>query len=235
MPRPLRTVVPDIPLHIIQRGNNRIPCFAHHSDYLVYLDILRECALDCDCAIHAYVLMTNHVHLLLSPGDADGPSSLMQRLGQRYVQYFNRRHGRTGTLWEGRFRSCPVLDARYLMICYRYVELNPVRAGMVDTPADYPWSSYKANALGNESLLVKPHAVYRSMGNDDPARQAAYRCLFNHGLPNDMLEEVRYASNSSRPLGIADRDTARPANDPSTTTPANDSESGVEPFPKTGL
>ncbi|WP_296942237.1 transposase [uncultured Massilia sp.] len=203
MPRPTRTVMPDVPLHIIQRGNNRIPCFGHPSDYLVYLDVLRECAQDCDCAVHAYVLMTNHVHLLMSPGDTDGPSRLMQRLGQRYVQYFNRRHARTGTLWEGRFRSCLVMDAHYLMACHRYIELNPVRAGMVATPSDYPWSSYRINALGDDSDIITPHPVYSDMAADPPARQATYRKFFEQDLAADMLEQIRYASNSSRPLGTA--------------------------------
>ena len=203
MPRPIRTIIPDVPLHIIQRGNNRVPCFAHTSDYLVYLDILRECAHDSDCAIHAYVLMTNHVHLLLTPGDGEGPSNLMQRLGQRYVQYFNRRHRRTGTLWEGRFRSCLILDTRYLMACHRYIELNPVRAGMTNCPADYNWSSYRTNALGTDSLLLKPHTLYTNLGSDQSTRQAAYRSFFGIDLSQDMLEEIRYASNSSRPLGVA--------------------------------
>jgi putative transposase len=203
MPRPIRTVIPDVPLHIIQRGNNRIPCFAHPSDYLVYLDILRECANDSDCAIHAYVLMTNHVHLLLSPGDLEGPSNLMQRLGQRYVQYFNRRHRRTGTLWEGRFRSCLILDTRYLIACHRYIELNPVRAGMTSFPADYIWSSYRTNGLGADSQLLKPHVLYKNLGSDASARQLAYRSFFNTGLSQDMLEEIRYASNSGRSLGVA--------------------------------
>jgi putative transposase len=204
MPRPRRLVLPTVPLHVIQRGNNRIPCFACRGDYLVYLDMLRECAYDYGCRLHAYVLMTNHVHLLLSPDDENSPSMLMQRLGQRYVQYFNRRHERTGTLWEGRFRSCPVLDDRYFLICQRYIELNPVRANMVAMPDNYPWSSYRINALGEHSSLVKPHIVYMSLHQDAAARCAAYRQICTEALPSHLLDEIRQASNGNRPLGAVD-------------------------------
>lgn len=203
MPRPRRAVLPSIPLHVIQRGNNRLPCFHLHNDYLAYLDMLLECAFDAGCAIHAYVLMTNHVHLLLSPDTADGASTMMQRLGQRYVQYFNRRHTRTGTLWEGRFRSSSVQDERYFLICQRYIELNPVRAHMVDAPADYPWSSHRANAYGQESSLITPHSSYASLGDIPAVRHAAYRHLFGEALSEDLLDEVRKAGNGNRPLGIA--------------------------------
>jgi putative transposase len=201
MPRPRRLVLPSVPLHIIQRGNNRLPCFGCRSDYLVYLDMLRECAYDYGCALHAYVLMTNHVHLLLSPSEQSSPSMLMQRLGQRYVQYFNRRHERTGTLWEGRYRSCLVLDDRYFLACQRYIELNPVRANMVDAPESYPWSSYRINALGESSTLVTPHPVYAGLHPDKSARHAAYRQLFTEALSDHLLDEIRQASNGNRPLG----------------------------------
>jgi putative transposase len=203
MPRPRRVVFPSIPLHIIQRGNNRMACFHLQDDYLVYLDMLRECAFDAGCAVHAYVLMSNHVHLLLSPDTADSVSTLMQRLGQRYVQYFNRRHARTGTLWEGRFRSSAVQDALYFLVCQRYIELNPVRAHMVNSPADYPWSSHRVNAFGQESALITPHSVYASLGRIPALRHAAYRHLFNETFSDELLEEVRKAGNSNRPLGIA--------------------------------
>jgi putative transposase len=201
MPRPRRVVLPSIPLHIIQRGNNRTPCFVSQNDYLVYLDMLRECAFDCGCALHAYVLMTNHVHLLLSPSEDDSVSTMMQRLGRRYVLYFNRRHGRTGTLWEGRFRSSLVQDERYLMICHRYIELNPVRACMVDAPSDYPWSSYRANALGQQDSLLTPHLLYTRLGSDSMTRQTAYQQQFNEALSDETLAQVRQAGNSNRPLG----------------------------------
>jgi len=201
MPRPPRVVLPSVPLHVIQRGNNRIPCFIHENDYLVYLDMLRECAYDVGCALHAYVLMTNHVHLLLSPDSEGSASTMMQRLGQRYVQYFNRRHGRTGTLWEGRFRSSLVQDERYFMICHRYIELNPVRAQMVDRPADYRWSSYQTNAFGHDNPLITPHPLYASLGADAAARRMAYQGLFDEVLSEDLLNEIRYAGNGNRRLG----------------------------------
>jgi putative transposase len=201
MPRPRRVILPSVPLHVIQRGNNRTPCFAAHNDYLVYLDMLRECAFDCGCALHAYVLMSNHVHLLLSPDDEDGVSTMMQRLGGRYVLYFNRRHARTGTLWEGRFRASVVQDERYLMICHRYIELNPVRACMVDAPADYPWSSHQANAFGRQDSLLTPHSLYTRLGNHPAARQIAYRHLFSEALSSEALDQLRQAGKSNRPLG----------------------------------
>lgn len=200
MPRRARLVLADLPLHIIQRGNNRQPCFAAHADYLVYLDMLRICAETTNCAIHAYVLMTNHVHLLLSPPDSRAPGKLMKSLGERYVPYFNRRHGRTGTLWEGRFHSCLVDDSRYMLLCQRYIELNPVRANMVTHPAGYPWSSYRSNADGDNSVVITPHAMYASLGTDAAARQAAYRALFSV-IPADTLNKVRRATIGNFALG----------------------------------
>jgi putative transposase len=160
--------------------------------------------------------MTNHVHLLLSSGSKMGPSVLMRRLGQHYVQYFNRRQGRTGTLWEGRFRSCPVEDERYLLVCQRYIELNPVRAGMVDEPGQYQWSSYRANALGTEDPLVTPHLIYTGLGIHDSERRAAYRHLFQEALPDQLLIQIRRASNSNEALGPEDfvADMARAAGRP---------------------
>jgi putative transposase len=200
MPRPHRVVLPSVPLHIIQRGNNRVPCFVAQTDYLAYLDMLGECAFDCGCALHAYVLMTNHVHLLLSPDDCDSASMMMQRLGRRYVRYFNRRYDRTGTLWEGRFRSSLVQDERYLMVCHRYIELNPVRACMVDLPADYPWSSHLTNAFGHRSTFLTPHLAYMGLGDDPMARQGAYRHLFSETLSKEVLDHIRQAGNGNRPL-----------------------------------
>lgn len=180
-----------------------MPCFTCRADYLVYRTLLRECASDCGCALHAYVLMTNHVHLLLSPDDEDSPSIMMQRLGQRYVQYFNRRHARTGTLWEGRFRSCLVLDDRYFLACQRYIELNPVRAKLVAEPADYPWSSYQANAFGATDPLIRPHIVYTGLHRDDETRLQAYRQLCAEALSAHLVDTIRQATLSSRPLGVA--------------------------------
>lgn len=201
MARRPRLVLPAVPLHIIQRGNNRGPCFACEADYMVYLTLLQQYAVEASCHVHAYVLMTNHVHLLLSSGSKAGPSVLMRRLGQHYVQYFNRRHGRTGTLWEGRFRSCLVECERYLLICQRYIELNPVRANMANDPEQYPWSSYRANASGVDDPVVTPHLVYVGLGTHDAERRAAYRHLFRETLSEQLLGQIRRASNSNAPLG----------------------------------
>jgi len=142
MPRSLRVDLPGIAQHVIQRGNDRRPCFFVEIDYIRYLQDLREIARRESCAVHAYVLMTNHVHLLMTPGAAGRIGRTMQALGRRYVRYVNDRHGRTGTLWEGRYKACPVGDGRYLLQCHRYIELNPLRAKMVADPADYAWSSF---------------------------------------------------------------------------------------------
>jgi putative transposase len=170
---------------------------------MVYLTLLREYAADVACRVHGYVLMTNHVHLLLSAVDNEGPSVLMRRLGQRYVQYFNRRYERSGTLWEGRFRSSLVDNEQYLLICQRYIELNPVRAGMVEAPEDYPWSSYRANALGADDPLLTPHPVYTNLGRNDEDRRTAYRYLFEEKLSDQLLTQIRHAGNGNRPLGPA--------------------------------
>jgi putative transposase len=201
MARRPRLLVPALPLHIIQRGNNRNPCFASEADYFVYLSLLQQYAVETTCQIHAYVLMTNHVHLLLSADDITGPSVLMRRLGQHYVQYFNRRHQRTGTLWEGRFRSCVVDHDHYFLVCQRYIELNPVRAGMVQDPGGYPWSSYRTNALGDANPLITPHAVYMGLGLQDADRQASYRNLFTEVISAQLIKQIRHASNSNLPLG----------------------------------
>lgn len=203
MARRPRLVLPAVPLNIIQRGNNRGSCFACEADYLVYLTLIQQYAVEAACQVHAYVLMTNHVHLLLSSADGAGPSVLMRRLGQHYVQYFNRRHARTGTLWEGRFRSCLVQDERYLLICQRYIELNPVRAGMATDPGQYRWSSYHANAAGLDDALVMPHPIYTGLGKQDGERRAAYRDLFQEVLSDQMLAQIRRASNGNKPLGAS--------------------------------
>ena len=201
MPRQPRLILADIPVHLIQRGNNRQACFFADDDYLFYLDWLRDYAGKSRCAIHAYVLMTNHVHLLLTPALATGVGQLMKRLGQRYVQYVNRCYRRSGTLWEGRFRSCIAQQENYLLLCQRYIELNPVRAGMVAHPGEYRWSSYRANAQGEPSSLLQPHEVYLALGTTDTDRQAAYRELFRHHLEPGMIDQIRRASNGSYAIG----------------------------------
>ncbi len=147
MPRQQRYRLPGVPQHVIQRGNNRQVTFFDNMDYRKYLDCLETAGDKYDCAIHAYVLMTNHVHLLMTPSEPDSISKVMQSVGRQYVQYINWSYKRTGTLWEGRYKASPIESERYLLTCYRYIELNPVRAGMVASPADYAWSSYRHNAF----------------------------------------------------------------------------------------
>jgi putative transposase len=201
MPRRARLSLPGVPLHIIQRGNNRQACFLADEDFRFYLDWLGEYAAKARCRIHAYVLMTNHVHLLLSSDDSQGVGGLMKALGQRYVQYVNRTYQRSGTLWEGRFRSCLTQEENYLLSCMRYIELNPVRAGMVAHPGEYRWSSYPANAQGDEDRLISQHPVYASLGPDAGGRLAAYRELFRYELDPGLVDEIRKATNGNFALG----------------------------------
>ena len=161
MLRRARLMLANVAVHLIQRGNNRQACFYQDSDYLTYLDWLYDYAQESACRIHSYVLMTNHVHLLLTPAKAEGPGKLMKRLGQRYVQYVNRTYQRSGTLWEGRYKSCLTNEEAYVLGCYRYIELNPVRAGMVKHPGEYRWSSFRVNAQNEPTQLISPHQVYR--------------------------------------------------------------------------
>ena len=201
MPRRARLSIPGIPWHIIQRGNNRSVCFYAEDDYQFYLHYLEELAIKFGCAIHAYVLMTNHVHLLLTPERPDSASLLMKHLGQRYVQYINRTYKRSGTLWEGRFRSCLTQTEAYVLACYRYIELNPVRAGMVNVPQDYRWSSYHANALGETSSLITPQNEYRRLAIDENERLEAYRALFKVHLDEEVVGQIRSATNGNYALG----------------------------------
>jgi putative transposase len=200
MARPPRLVVPDIALHIVQRGNDRQVCFREDTDYLVYLSNLRDLARKMKCALHAYCLMTNHVHLLMTPAEPSGCVMLMRDLGQRYVGYFNRRYARTGTLWEGRFRSHLVDSAAYVLACYRYIELNPVRARMVGSPGAYTWSSHNGNSGAVQNVLLTPHAEYAALAADDTARWAAYRRLFDATDDPVFLEAVREAARGGYPL-----------------------------------
>lgn len=201
MPRRPRLSLPNVPLHLIQRGNNRQICFVADEDYRFYLDWLRDYASRAGCRIHAYALMTNHVHLLVSAQRGDAPGEMMKALGQRYVQYFNRTYRRSGTLWEGRYRSCPTQAEDYLLACQRYIELNPVRAAMVAHPVDYRWSSYRANAQGEVNALITPHEVFCALGLDDAARHSAYRELFRHELEPGLVDEIRQATNGNFVLG----------------------------------
>lgn len=203
MPRRARIILPNVPIHIIQRGNNRQACFFAEQDYHFYLEWLARYAKQFGCQIHAYVLMTNHAHLLITAKTAGGAGGLMKALGQRYVQYINRTYQRSGTLWEGRFRSCVAQEEDYVLACYRYIELNPVRAQMVEHPAQYRWSSYRTNAQGEPSELLAPHPLFLALGLADDARHAAYRELFRHELEPGMVDQIRHATNGNFALGDA--------------------------------
>jgi putative transposase len=200
MARRLRYILPGVAVHLVQRGVNRVACFRAESDYLVYLSQLRELCNKYECAIHAYCLMTNHVHVLLTPSTAEACTLVMRDLGRRYVPYFNRRHERTGTLWEGRFRSCIVESASYVLACYRYIELNPVRAGMVDDPLSYPWSSYATNSGVRSDSSISPHAEFTALASAAGKRHAAYRGLFGVEMDEPLLEAIRDATNAGYPL-----------------------------------
>jgi putative transposase len=191
MARHPRLILPGVALHVIQRGNNRNACFAHDSDYLTYLAHLRHLSQQYQCDLHAYCLMTNHVHLLLTPQESEACSFMMRDLGRSYVRYFNRRHDRTGTLWEGRFRSCIVESAEYVLACYRYIELNPLRAGMVNHPSAYPWSSHAVNTGMRADAMVLPHCEYTA---------SAYPTLFEQPFDDALLKRIRDATNGGYPL-----------------------------------
>jgi putative transposase len=203
MPRRSRMTVAEVPVHIIQRGNNRGACFFADEDYALYLAHLQELTAKFECALHAYCLMTNHVHLLLTPQRAQGCALLMKNLGQRYVQHVNRAYRRSGTLWEGRFRSCLVQSESYLLACHRYIELNPVRAAMTSHPRQYRWSSYRVNAEGKASDLIVPHDQYRALGRSEAARREAYRELFRARTEVAVMNEIRLATNGGFVLGGA--------------------------------
>ena len=201
MARPSRFLVPGQPQHVIQRGNNRGRVFFGEGDYRFYLECLAAACTRYACDVHAYVLMTNHVHLLVSPTSEDGLPRAMQSVGRRYAQFINWRRERTGSLWEGRYRACAVHGDTYFLVCSRYIELNPVRAGMVTGPADYEWSSFRANAYGRPDPLVRPHSLYVSLGGSASERREAYRALFSEQIPATLLQEIRGATQKGWPLG----------------------------------
>jgi putative transposase len=201
MPRRPRIKLAGVPQHIVQRGINREPCFFADEDYHCYLHWLEKAAGNWHCAIHAYVLMTNHVHLLLTAGNEEGIARMMQAMGRRYVQYINRSYCRTGTLWEGRYKSSLVQAETYLLTCMRYIELNPVRAGMVNDPSQYRWSSYRYNGLGQADPRITRHPLYTALGADELSRQAAYRALFRSQMDEEAIADIRLALTQGQPLG----------------------------------
>lgn len=201
MARLPRYFVKGVPLHIILRGNNREPIFANDEDCQFFKENLIEAAKKHGLAVHAYVFMTNHIHVLASPANEESVPKTLQSVGRRYVQYFNFRYQRTGTLWEGRYRATIVEAETYLFECMRYIELNPVRAGMVRLPREHQWSSYLANAEGRIDALVIPHRLFKSLGSDDAARREAYRALVKTPLDASMLQAIRDSTNKGWAMG----------------------------------
>jgi putative transposase len=191
-------------MHLVHRGVDRQACFFTPDDRAFYLAALGRHAAEFGCAIHAYVLMTNHVHLLLTPAREDGPGRLIQAIGRRYVRRINDRDARSGPLWDGRFRSCLVGEPAYVLACHRYIELNPVRARMVERPADHPWSSHRANAGLVADRLLTPHPDFLALAADPAQRRAAYLSLFDGATPpQDETgdEPLRHATRGNRAFG----------------------------------
>ena len=201
MPRKPRFYLPDVPAHVVQRGNARQAVFYDESDYSSYLEWLVEGAERCGCAVHAYVLMTNHVHLLLTPEDARAIGRTLQHVGRKYVTYVNHGYGRSGTLWEGRHKGSLIDSEAYALACSRYIEMNPVRTGMVKTPGEYRWSSYRRNAFGEGADWLRPPGEYLRLGSDAEARQRAYRDLFGVEAKADELQAIRSCVQTGTPLG----------------------------------
>ena len=201
MARLPRYILPGVPQHVIQRGNNRSPIFCSEKDYLFYLEKLLEASQTHGCQIHSYILMTNHVHLLVTPNEENSISKMQQALGRCYVQYFNYHYHRTGTLWEGRYKATLINSEEYLFTCMRYIEMNPVRARMVQNPAQYKWSSYHYNALGKPDLLITLHQQYDLLGQTSSKRQLAYFTLCQTVLSPNDLNNIRQQTNKGWILG----------------------------------
>lgn len=189
------------PQHVILRGNNRTDIFHEEADYQFFLDKLQAGCEKHECDLHAYVLMNNHVHLLLTPHSEHGISKLMQMLGRYYVQYFNALYQRSGTLFEGRYKATLIDSETYLLTCMRYIELNPVRAGLIRHPSEYQWSSYQRTGAGHASALIKPHVAYQRLGRSNDERLSAYRQLFKQQLSEHSMNEIREATNKAWALG----------------------------------
>jgi putative transposase len=186
---------------VIQRGNNRAACFFGDVDRRFYLKCLAQSSAHTGCAIHAYVLMTNHVHLLVTPGESGAVAAMLQEMGRRYVRVINTIHGRTGTLWEGRFKSSLIDTEAYLLACHRYIELNPVRAGIATHAAAYPWSSHAHYTGGKVDRLITEHASFLSLGPNHIERQTAFRALFASEMDQNTLAQIREAVNAGCALG----------------------------------
>jgi len=204
MARLPRLTVPGYPHHLIQRGNNRQAIFAANADYETLLSMLEEHATRAGVAIHAYVLMSNHFHLLATPDTVQGIPQMMQSVGRRYVRYFNQRQNRTGTLWEGRYKSTLIQAERYLLTCMAYIDLNPVRAGLVGDPTEYPWSSH-AHYVGLRSdRIVTPHPLWWELGNTPFSREAAYAAMVRSGISAQQQAALTDSALRGWALGEAD-------------------------------
>ena len=216
MPRCPRPFVAGLSHHIIQRGNNRSSMFRTPHDYRVFKELLHEAASGCDVGIHGYVFMTTHIHLLATPSTSSSLPAMMKSVGEKYVKRFNRQYERSGTLWEGRYRGSLVSDDRYWVTCLRYIELNPVRAGLVPSPDLYAWSSYRAHAFGQGDPLLTAHPLLLALGQNSINRQAAWRATCAMGLDDDSLLTIRSAINGCRPLaaGPTTSDVDQPASEP---------------------
>lgn len=201
MARRPRLDLPGLPQHIVQRGNDRQRCFREPVDRVRYLHDLRSLARHHRCAVHAYVLMDNHVHLLITPEAAAQVAAVMHRLAGDHARTFNARYGRTGSLWEGRYKASPVDSVHYLLRCYRYIELNPVRAGMTSRPEQHPWSSFRGNALDEVDALLTPHSEYLALGRDADERRRAYRALVEEGISESELALLRERFRAQHALG----------------------------------
>lgn len=201
MARSPRPDLPGIPQHIVQRGNNRLPCFLDDEDRQRYLQYLLDALLRFSCQLHAYVLMGNHAHLLMTPGEVGAVPRLMHTFARNYAGYFNQRYERTGTLWEGRYKACLVDSQDYFLACSRYIELNPVRAWIVAQPSEYAWSSHRCNAAGAHDPLLTPHGCYLALGSDAGTRASAYRALFAGALPEALVADIRQYLRQQKALG----------------------------------
>lgn len=201
MPRKPRFYLPNVPAHVMQRGHNRSAIFFENEDYLEYLRILKSMAEKYQCLIHAYVLMTNHVHLLVTPFSKNSISHLFQGLGRQYVTYINKTYGLSGSLWEGRHKGNVIDTDVYFLTCMRYIELNPVRANMCVDPGEYRWSSYAANAFGEPNSILTPHAEYYHLGKSRIVRQKTYRGLFKEILDVNIISDLRKGVQSGTPVG----------------------------------
>jgi len=201
MPRKPRFVLPGVPMHVVQRGLSRSPVFFEDDDYRAYLAWLQDGAKRYRCAVHAYVLMTNHVHVLVTPSDVLGVTRMMQFVGRHYVPFIHAKYGSSGTLWEGRYKASMVHADTYLFYCMRYIELNPLRANMVKAPSHYRWSSYRANAQDKDDPLITPHALYTALGRDRETRTEQYRAMFKTVVDDAALSDIRAAWQTGTPLG----------------------------------